>query len=387
MKKKFLSNIAYCAVFFLATLITTNNSHAQRGQFSTIVVEQQSGKILQATEEQELAYPASITKVMTLYMLFERLSEGKITMDTLIPVSKQASMASPTKLNLRQGDVIPVDTAIRAMVVRSANDVATAVGEYLGGGDEEEFARLMTRKARQIGMAKTTFQNASGLPDNQQITTAFDLAQLGRRMIQDFPQYYHYFSLRSFEFEGNTYGGHNRVLDMFAGADGMKTGYINLSGYNLLTSAEIDNKRVVAVVLGGQTGAIRDRIMVDLLSKYTKRADDYTNEANLSKNSKPITMVNNTKPVKNMQKAKANDDFMIQVGSFSKKQDANERIKHALNFLPTSIKRDADYEVSKIQNNKKVFFRAMISSLTQKNAQAACLNLKKKQIECVIRKS
>ncbi len=361
--------------------------NAQAGQYSTIVVEQQSGKILHGLEVNELAYPASVTKVMTLYMAFERLNEGKMTLDTMIPISKNASQANPTKLYLKEGDYISADLAIRAMVVKSANDVATAMGEYLGGGDEDVFAKMMTQKAKQMGMTRSQFRNASGLPDPNQVSTAADLAVLGRRMIEDFPQYYHYFSLRNFEFQGNIYGGHNRVLDQFAGADGMKTGYTNASGFNLLTSAEVDGKRVVAVVLGGRTGGERDRAMVQLLRKYVGRAEEYDDEAKLSKNNPPVVAAPKKVPVlaKNgKNKTPQKDDYKIQVGAFKQRDEAKERIKTALFHIPKDLRGELDYVVQKSLFKKQVVYRATISGFTKNEAINSCRNLKRKNIACLV---
>jgi len=232
--------------------------------FSSIVVDYNSGKVLQAENENALRHPASLTKVMTLYMLFEQLERGKIRLDSEIPISAHAASMPPTKLGLRPGSTIEVEDAIKAVVTRSANDIAAAIAEFLGG-DEATFSAQMTRKARSLGMTRSNFANASGLPDPDQITTAHDMAVLGRAIQERFPRYYPYFSTPVFYFGRQAIRNHNRLVGGLEGVDGIKTGYTRASGFNLLTSAKRDGKRIVAVVLGGKSTAQRDRMMAALV--------------------------------------------------------------------------------------------------------------------------
>ena len=232
---------------------------------AAIVVDGATGKLLYARNADAIRYPASLTKMMTLYLLFEALDKGKIGLDTPLITSVHASEQEPTKLSMGPGAAIPVETAIKALTVLSANDVAVVIAEALGG-TEEAFGAMMTAKAHELGMARTNFHNASGLPDMQQLTTARDMALLARHLAYDFPQYFHYFSVPSFTYGGRSYGSHDNLLTAFAGTDGIKTGYTQLSGFNLVTSAVRNNKHVIGVVLGGPTAAVRDREMMRLLS-------------------------------------------------------------------------------------------------------------------------
>jgi D-alanyl-D-alanine carboxypeptidase len=237
---------------------------------AAIVVDGNSGRTLYAHNENELRFPASITKVMTLYLLFEQLEQGRLRLDSDIRVSAYAAAQKPTKLGLHFGETIRVDDAIKAVVTRSANDIAVAIAETIGG-DEENFARLMTLKARALGMNSTHFANASGLPNGEQTTTARDLAILGRAVQERFPRYYRYFATHAFYYDGATIVNHNHLLDRIEGMDGIKTGYTRASGFNLLTSVKRDEHYIVAVVLGGSSARVRDKIMADLIEDQIEK--------------------------------------------------------------------------------------------------------------------
>ena len=239
--------------------------------YAAIVVDANNGSILHSSNADAIRHPASLTKIMTLYMLFERLESGKLSLDSPLRVSEHAADQSPTKLGLRDGGTITVEDAIKGMVTRSANDAAVVVAENLAGS-EEEFARQMTRKARAIGMSNTVYRNASGLPDSAQVTTARDQATLGRSIQERFPHYYKYFSTRSFTFRGQRISNHNRLLGRVDGVDGIKTGYIRASGFNLVTSVRRNGRHVVAVVLGGASAGARDARMRQLLAQHVDSA-------------------------------------------------------------------------------------------------------------------
>lgn len=241
-------------------------------KYAAIVVDAKSGKMLYGANVNELRYPASLTKMMTLYMLFEAMDEGRVNRTDLIPISRNAAARPPSKLGLKPGQTIPVDTAIRVLVVKSANDVATATAEFLGGGSEDRFAQMMTAKARSLGMTRTVFKNASGLPDSDQVTTARDMAVLSIALRRKFPHYYGYFRQKEVTVAGRTIKGHNEALDMIPGADGLKTGYTRASGFNLATSVRYQGKSVVGVVMGENTSAIRNARMAALMSAYVKKA-------------------------------------------------------------------------------------------------------------------
>ena len=233
---------------------------------AALVVDGATGKVLYARNEISERHPASLTKMMTLYLLFDALKAGKVTMQTQLPVSWHAAIQKPTKLNLRPGQTISVDTAIRAIVIRSANDVAVVIAEALGG-TESHFAEMMTARARQLGMRETNYHNASGLPDPLQISTASDLAILGRHLAYDYPQYFPYFGLSGFNYKGAWFPTHDNLIGRYDGADGIKTGYTGASGFNLVSSVTRGTTHLVAVVMGGRTAMRRDLEMVRLLDQ------------------------------------------------------------------------------------------------------------------------
>src|SRR6478609_2204402 len=238
--------------------------------FATIMVDGNSGAVLQATNPDALRHPASLTKIMTLYMLFEKLEQGKLTLDTEMDVSQHASEQSPTKLGLRPGQTLRVEDAIKGLVTRSANDAAVVISEAIAG-DEDDFAKLMTKKARALGMSKTVYRNANGLPDDEQVTTARDQATLGRAIQERFPRYYRFFSTTSFTWRGEQIRNHNHLLGSVEGVDGIKTGYTRASGFNLVTSMRRGNRHLIGVVLGGRSGGSRDAIMRNLLAENLEK--------------------------------------------------------------------------------------------------------------------
>src|SRR5262245_4522686 len=235
--------------------------------YAAIVIDAKTGTVLHQSAPDGSRHPASLTKIMTLYMLFEQLEAGKIALDTPMPVSEEASSQAPTKLGLKPGSTLLVEDAIKGLVTKSANDAAVVIAEKLGGS-EQEFARMMTRKAQAIGMRNTVYRNASGLPNDEQITTARDQALLGIAVQQRFPKYYKYFSISSFVYHGNAMRNHNKLLGKVEGVDGIKTGYTNASGFNLVTSVKRGYRHIVAVVLGGRSGASRDARMRELISEH-----------------------------------------------------------------------------------------------------------------------
>ena len=239
--------------------------------FSSIIVDGNSGATLSANNPDASRHPASLTKIMTLYLLFERLDAGKMKLDGEMEVSEHASEQAPTKLGLRPGQTIRVEDAIKGLVTRSANDAAVVIAEAIAG-DERDFASLMTRKARALGMVRTVYRNASGLPDDEQVTTARDQSTLGRAIQDRFPRYYRYFSTTAFNYHGHSIRNHNRLLGNVEGVDGIKTGYTRASGFNLVTSMRRGNRHLVGVVLGGRSGGSRDAIMRNLLAENLDKA-------------------------------------------------------------------------------------------------------------------
>lgn len=239
--------------------------------YAAVVLDVRTGRVLHETGGRSLRYPASLTKMMTLYLLFEALEAGRLSPSTPLTVSANAASRPPTKLGLKPGSTITVDMAARALAVRSSNDAAVAVAENLAGS-EEAFARAMTLKARELGLSRTTFVNASGLPDERQVTTAYEMALLGKALALRFPRRFAYFSLREVSYGGRTWKNTNRLLDTVEGMDGIKTGYIRASGYNLVASVRRDGKHIIAVVIGGRTGTDRNSRMETLIEEALPKA-------------------------------------------------------------------------------------------------------------------
>jgi D-alanyl-D-alanine carboxypeptidase len=255
-------------------VVSQHRTHVEREsyspQFSSIIVDGNSGAVLTSNAPDGSRHPASLTKIMTLYLLFERLEANRMNLDTEMDVSEHASEQAPTKLGLRPGQTIRVEDAIKGLVTRSANDAAVVIAEAIGG-DEDDFAKLMTRKARALGMTKTIYRNASGLPNDEQVTTARDQATLGRAIQDRFPRYYRYFSTSVFNYRGQSIRNHNHLLGNVEGVDGIKTGYTRASGFNLVTSMRRGNRHLVGVVLGGRSGGSRDAIMRNLLAENLEK--------------------------------------------------------------------------------------------------------------------
>lgn len=255
----------------LLAVMTAVPAHAAKPKTAALVMDAHTGKILYSRSADELRYPASLTKVMTLYLLFEKLEKGEATLKSRITMTQRGANQPPSKLGLRPGQTISVEDAILALVTRSANDVASATGAFIAG-TEANFATLMTKKARELGMTRTTYKNASGLPNSAQMTTARDQATLALRMHKDFPQYYHYFSTEHFNWGKSRIRNHNRLLSEYRGTTGLKTGYTNASGFNLTATIERDDKFLIGVVIGGEKAKSRDQHMVEILDRAFPQA-------------------------------------------------------------------------------------------------------------------
>lgn len=265
----------------IASVAVASPSQASGGPgYAGIVVDAKTGNVLYSENADTLHYPASLTKMMTLYLTFEALESGRIKIDSQVPFSAHAAAQAPTKLNVRAGGAVTVEQAILSMVTLSANDSAMALGEYLGGS-EENFARLMNNKAHALGMTRTTYRNPNGLPNTAQMTTARDQARLGMALREHFPQYYGYFSTHSFQFGNRVIGNHNRLLGSVRGVDGIKTGYTRAAGFNLVTSAQVDGRSIVGVVLGGVSTPARDSQMRKLVATYLPQASVRNGPGNL----------------------------------------------------------------------------------------------------------
>ena len=256
---RLISGFVLVAAAFAMSALSPATAQIGSDRYSSLVMEARTGRLISAVNPDELRYPASLTKMMTLYMVFEALRDRRIALHQGVPISADAAAMPPTKLGLPPGGRLTVEEAILGLVTRSANDAAAALGELLGG-DEGRFARIMTLRARALGMRSTVFRNASGLPDGEQVTTARDMATLARRLLFDFPHEYRYFSTASFKFRGQVFRNHNNLLDAYPGTDGIKTGYIDASGFNLVTSSVRGNQRLIGVVLGDRKSVVWERV-------------------------------------------------------------------------------------------------------------------------------
>ncbi len=267
------------ALAFFCAILSLQASPAQAG-YAHFIMDANTGKVLAARNADVLNHPASLTKMMTLYMTFEALHSGRLRWDQKIKMSKNGAAVIPSKLYVRQGQTFTVREAVYGMIVKSANDMAEGMGDHLGGS-EARFAEMMTRKARQLGMTKTVFRNASGLPSKSQVTTARDMAKLGLALQRDFPKEYGLFAMESFSFRGKRIRGHNNLMYRYQGMDGIKTGYTNASGFNLVSAVNHNGRRVVGVVLGGKTARSRDAQMAALLDKAVPQASRSRNTEQL----------------------------------------------------------------------------------------------------------
>jgi D-alanyl-D-alanine carboxypeptidase len=314
-----LLRITRFCVFVLAIAMAASGYSYARGKFSAVTVDARTGEVLFSNDLDGQRHPASLTKMMTLYILFQELKSGRVELNSTFRVSRRAASMAPSKMGLRAGQTISVENAIKALVIKSANDVAATIGENLEG-TEGAFATRMTQVARSIGMSHTTYRNASGLPNPGQITTARDQATLGLRLMRDFPQYYPYFRATSFTYNGRTIRTHNRLVGRFPGTDGIKTGYINASGYNLVTSTRRGDKRLVGVVMGGRTAGARNSFMVTMLTKMFNRAKSGNTIAAVAGSSRgainPIAVATSkTQPVVTPSAAEQDNEKLAEVAA------------------------------------------------------------------------
>ncbi|HEY6629845.1 MAG TPA: D-alanyl-D-alanine carboxypeptidase [Rhizobiaceae bacterium] len=298
-----LTLVALTALAVTGAAVPTAQANSK---YAAIVVDANTGKTLFSSSADAARYPASLTKMMTLYLTFEALQSGKITTTTKVPFSKKAAAEPPTKLGVKAGGSVTVETAILSLVTKSANDSATALAELLGGS-EDGFARMMTTKARQLGMTSTIFRNAHGLPNSAQHSTARDMATLGIALREHYPQHYSYFSTRSFKYGKQQLANHNRLLGRIKGVDGIKTGYTRASGFNLVSSVSDGDRRIVAVVMGGQSAKSRDAHMAELIRTWLPKASARRGGGDLvakasGESKSPIRALANLLPGKNAPK-------------------------------------------------------------------------------------
>jgi D-alanyl-D-alanine carboxypeptidase len=407
-------------------------------RYAAYVVDAVTGEVLHQQNADAMRHPASLTKMMTLYMLFEALDKGKLTLQSRLKVSAQAALQPQTNISLSTRDAIPVETAIRALVIRSANDVAVVVAEHLGGS-VDAFAQMATAKARALGMKSTIYKNPHGLPNAAQVTTARDQAKLGIALKRDFPKYYKYFDDAQFSWKGVTYYTHNRVIGRFTGSDGIKTGYINASGFNLVTSVERGGRRLIGVVLGGGTARWRDDRMIALLGQSYRvlaqrgggaravvnasnlpndlrppaiapanqrvTATNYASGANVpadrgivraatSQQAQPQMQVQVTsgnpspqafgQPLVQQQTAALGSEWGIQVGAFSDKAQAERAAANAYVLAQQNLQGSRINVVGAGTDPQATIHRARLENISENQAKRACQVLISNNSPCFI---
>lgn len=357
---------------------------------SSIMIDARSGDVLYASNADEKRYPASLTKLMTLYITFNALENGSLKLDDKLKVSHIAAGRSPSRLGLNAGDIVDVKTCILASIVKSANDCATALGEALSDGNERQFALMMTETAKKLGMKNTTFKNASGLQHSEQKSTARDMAILGLALYHHFPQYYPLFSVTEFEYNGEKIEGHNNLLKSFEGADGMKTGYTAAAGFNIVTSAKRDGRRVIAVTMGHQKVEDRDEKIAFMMDqvfeqiKTSQKLDVQKLKAEIEMpkggQKRETKYADNQINVETKPKPKA--DFGIQIGAFSSYDKA---MSHAMSIQKqfASKLKSEDIYIEKLARGDQTLYRAQFVGLNKIDADKLCFALKNKNEACV----
>ncbi len=403
---------AAAAVLALALMVAVPG--AAQARYASIVIDYDTGRILHETNADTRNYPASLVKMMTLYLAFDALERGGLKLDQKLKVSRRAAGMPAAKLGLKRGETITVKNAILALVTKSANDAAVVVAEALGG-KETKFARMMTQKARELGMKRTSFRNASGLPNRRQMSTARDMATLARALIRDFPKYYRYFSTKQFVYKGRKYRNHNRLLKNYSGADGIKTGYIRASGFNLAASVKRNGRRLIAVVFGGKTPRSRDRHIAKLLDRgFAKLASIGPNKIPAPPPRKPAFKLaadfapsNGTAPAKpaptksaaarkkptppkvpeveigSSEKAVPDPSWGIQVGAYYHYKPAKKAAVAAAERLPDLLE-NTRVTITHIQGQRGRIYRSRLIGLTEAKARAACRSLEQAKVDCLV---
>ena len=393
MFRNYVKLISFLPVFWM---IYVSSAHAK---YASFIINENTKRIYHNANADTRNYPASLTKIMTLYLVFDALKSKKISMNSKFKVSKRATRQPPSKLNLSAGSNITVKNAILALVTKSANDVATVIAENLGKS-ERNFARLMTRKAKKLGMTRTTFRNASGLPNRGQLSTARDMATLGIAIRKNHPKFFKLFKTKSFIYKGIKYTNHNNLLGSYSGTDGIKTGYTNASGFNLVASVERNGQRIIGVVFGGKKARSRDKHMVTLLNKYFKtslskplvriakpselpkiRPKIVMAEKNIKNFRIPPKIINNIIP-NNVE-----EDWFIQIGAFKNRLNAHKAARNARNVVPEQLG-NLPASLSKItksstNNNLQYLWRVRFVELAENQARSVCAELWTSGLSCI----
>lgn len=393
MFRNYVKLISFLPVFWM---ICVSSAHAK---YASFIINENTKRIYHNANADTRNYPASLTKIMTLYLVFDALKSKKISMSSKFKVSKRATRQPPSKLNLSAGSNITVKNAILALVTKSANDVATVIAENLGKS-ERNFARLMTRKAKKLGMTRTTFRNASGLPNRGQLSTARDMATLGIAIRKNHPKFFKLFKTKSFIYKGIKYTNHNNLLGSYSGTDGIKTGYTNASGFNLVASVERNGQRIIGVVFGGKKARSRDKHMVTLLNKYFKtslskplvriakpselpktRPKIVVAEKNIKNFKIPPEIINNIIP------NDVEEDWFIQIGAFKNRLNAHKAARNARNIVPEQLG-NLPASLSKItksstNNNLQYLWRVRFVELAENQARSVCAELWTSGLSCI----
>ena len=393
MFRNYVKLISFLPVFWI---ICVSSAHAK---YASFIINENTKRIYHNANADTRNYPASLTKIMTLYLVFDALKSKKISMATKFKVSKRATRQPPSKLNLSAGSKITVRNAILALVTKSANDVATVIAENLGKS-ERNFAKLMTRKAKKLGMTRTTFKNASGLPNRSQLSTARDMATLGMAIRKNHPKFFKLFKTKSFIYKGIKYTNHNNLLGSYSGTDGIKTGYTNASGFNLVASVERNGQRIIGVVFGGKKARSRDKHMVTLLNKYFKtslskplvriakpselpktRPKIVVAEKNIKNFKIPPEIINNIIP------NDVEEDWFIQIGAFKNRLNAHKAARNARNIVPEQLG-NLPASLSKItksstNNNLQYLWRVRFVELAENQARSVCAELWTSGLSCI----
>jgi len=391
------------AIFMTTFIISTLYSSESSARYASVVMDSRTGQILFSRNADKKLYPASLTKIMTLYMTFEALSTGRLTLGKKLHVSARAAGQTPTKLGLKKGGTITVKDAMFGLITKSANDAATVLAEAMAP-TEAAFAQKMTSRARKLGMSRTSFRNASGLPNRRQKSTARDMALLGAAMIHDFPQFYQLMAMQSFNYRGKKYKNHNNLLGKYSGADGIKTGYIRASGFNLVASAKRGSNRLIGVVFGGQSAKSRDRHMKKLLDNGFDQMDNIRPFVIPRPNRKPAkialgsshsgTPVLRTASITTPTPKKAspailaplrptNKTWGIQVGAFSRPGKARDQLNLAAS-RSNGLMAGKKYNIYQVTQKGTPIYRAQMIGFKEAEARTLCRNLQRQSITCFI---
>jgi D-alanyl-D-alanine carboxypeptidase len=400
--------VAKSVIVGLAIVLLSTSWEAQ-AKYASIIIDADTGEVLHEVNADGMNYPASLTKMMTLYLAFEALDNGQLSLDQKLAVSTHAANRAPSKLGLEPGESVAVRDLILALVTKSANDAASVVAEGLGGS-ESAFSERMTQKAHKLGMKNTTFRNASGLPDPGNRTTARDLATLARALYRDFPDHYHYFSTREFIYHGVVHANHNHLMSSFQGMDGIKTGYINASGFNLAASAKRDNRRLIGVVMGGESARARDAHMARLLNaafasergtmvaKAEAPADADSAPTAQARRGMAARAVSALSPVSGAEAAPLAGDagtlrkaservahlqhWSVQLGAFSH-HAAAEKVVASVAKLPVA-KGKPIVILDPAKTDTERLYRARLVNFTKQEANAVCSSLHKRHLKCSV---